>query len=401
MSLSASVPTSGITFAEPGFNQDPYPALESIRAAGPVVYAERLARYLITSYAHCAEVLKDVESFNSQGSLEFFTSLFGGPTMETEDDRTRHRHIRQIWATDFRRDALEGHAGLIADVVEREVAPFAERVRAGERVDAVSEMTRRIPTLVIAKLLGTPDSMLARFSTWSDDMAGISQGLMDGDEEAVSRGRAAAAELNGFIATELERRASCPSADLIGKLVDSEFASSMTQLECVANGTQLVFAGNETTAKLMASTLVALAEHPEQRQHLVRDPTLIGRAFEEVHRWQTLSQTLPRHAVTGEAEVGGVRIPRGSEVMPLLGAANRDPDRWDRPAEFDITRRARPHLGFGFGLHTCIGMHLARLEAEIWLGRLLELLPDFSLAGRVDYGSNFIVRGPLAVELVA
>jgi cytochrome P450 len=175
----------------------------------------------------------------------------------------------------------------------------------------------------------------------------------------------------------------------------------MTDNEVIASNTQLVFAGNETTAKLMAHTLVSLAAHPDQRRLLAGDRSLIPQAIEEVHRWQTITQFIDRDVRNGDVQLGGVVIPNGSVVTPMQGAANRDPARWETASSFDITRPPRQHLGFGFGMHSCIGLNLARLEAQIWLDRFLDELPDYEVVRDVDYGSNFQLRGPLAVQIAA
>jgi cytochrome P450 len=174
----------------------------------------------------------------------------------------------------------------------------------------------------------------------------------------------------------------------------------MDEQEIVASNTQLVFAGNETTAKLMASTLVALGLHPEQRRLLVEARSLIPQAIEEVLRWMPVVDALPaRHACSDESEVGGVRVPRGAAMAPLIVAANRDPSRWRDPHRFDILRERKQHLGFGFGMHVCLGLNLARLEVQVWLDCLLDRLPDYHVAGPIDYGHHFILRGPVAVPL--
>jgi cytochrome P450 len=174
----------------------------------------------------------------------------------------------------------------------------------------------------------------------------------------------------------------------------------MSEVEIIASNTQLVFAGNETTAKLMAHTLVSLAAHPDQRRLLAQDRSLVLPAIEEVHRWQTITQFIDRD-VREEVELAGLRLPAGAVVTPLQGAANRDPERWDNASAFDVTRPPRQHLGFGFGLHSCIGLNLARLEVQVWLDRLLDLLPEFEVAQPVDYGPNFQLRGPFAVHIAA
>jgi cytochrome P450 len=400
----ASAPVMNLSFREPGFNQDPFPVLEEIRRAGPVVYNEQRGTWMLTSYPDVSRVLGDAGHY-AQGETEAFTDFFGGPTMETIDDRQRHDAIRGIWAEDFQRGSLESQRPLVERVVAQQLDPFVERLRSGEVVDAVTAMTRNIPTLVIANMLGIETAMFEQFSAWSDAMGAIAEGALDTSDrgmETIMAGRRATSELNEYIAGQVEDRRKKPTDDLIGKMVASDYArTEMTEKEIIASNTQLVFAGNETTAKLMAHTLVTLAQHPDQRRLLAGDRSLVAQAVEEVHRYQTITQFIDRDVKESDVEIRGVAIPRGSVVTPMQGAANRDPERWDRPADFDITRPSRQHLGFGFGMHSCIGLNLARLETQVWLDRLMDALPEYELAQEVDYGSNFQLRGPLAVHIAA
>jgi cytochrome P450 len=399
-----TAPAVNLSFREPGFNQDPFPVLEEIRKAGPVVYNELRGTWLLTSYPDVARVLGDTRHY-AQGETEAFTDFFGGPTMETIDEPQRHDAIRGIWAPDFQRGNLESRRSLVERVVRERLDPFVDRVRAGETVDAVADMTRSIPTLVIASMLGIETGMFQQFSAWSDAMGAIAEGALDTSDrgmETIMAGRQATAELNQYVAAQVEDRRRQPTDDLIGKMVSSDYAhTAMTEQEIIASNTQLVFAGNETTAKLMAHTLVTLAQYPDQRRLLAGDRTLVPQAVEEVHRYQTITQFIDRDVKESDVEIRGVAIPRGSVVTPMQGAANRDPERWDRSGDFDLTRPPRQHLGFGFGMHSCIGLNLARLETQIWLDRLLDRLPEYELAEEVDYGSNFQLRGPLAVHIAA
>jgi cytochrome P450 len=401
--MSTTTPVLNVSFYEDGFNQDPFPVLEEIRRAGPIVYNELLDRWMVTSYPHASRVLGDSRHY-AQGASEAFIDFFGGTTMETIDEPERHNLMRGIWAGDFQRGSLESQRELVEGVVVAQLDPFVERLRSGETVDAVADLTRSIPTLVIASMLGIETAMFEQFSTWSDAMGAIPEGALDPTErgmEKVMAGRQATAELNAYIAEQVADRRRRSTDDLIGKMVDAPFAKKeMSESEIIASNTQLVFAGNETTAKLMAHTLVSLAGHPDQRRLLAADRSLILPAVEEVHRWQTITQFIDRD-VREEVELAGVVLPPGAVAMPLMGAANRDPARWPDPSAFDVTRAARQHLGFGFGLHSCIGLNLARLEVQVWLDRLLDLLPEYHLAQEVDYGPNFQLRGPFAVHLAA
>ena len=196
-------------------------------------------------------------------------------------------------------------------------------------------------------------------------------------------GRTGDAELNAYIAEQVDERRRNPSDDLIGKMVAAPFAQIDEEKEIIASNTQLVFAGNETTAKLMAHTLVSLAAHPDQRAPLAADRALVPAAIEEVHRWQTLTQSVTarrrRVGSPGSASPPGRWSSRYREREPRSGPLGNASD-------FDITRPPRQHLGFGFGLHGCIGLNLARLEAQVWLNRLLDLLPDFEWPGRWTTG---------------
>jgi cytochrome P450 len=401
MKSSDTTPVVNASFHEDGFNQDPFPVLEEIRRAGPIVYNELLDRWMVTAYPLVSRVLGDSGHY-AQGASDAFVDFFGGTTMETIDEPERHNAMRGIWAEDFQRGNLESRRALVERVVADQLDPFVDRIRAGETIDAVAELTRSIPTLVIANMLGIDATMFAQFSAWSDAMGTTTEGALDPSEkgmETVMAGRKATSELNAYIAEEVKDRRRNPTDDLIGKMVAAPFAQSgMSEVEIIASNTQLVFAGNETTAKLMAHTLVSLAAHPDQRRMLAADRSLVLPTIEEVHRWQTITQFIDRD-VRAEVELAGVRLPPGAVVTPMQGAANRDPERWDNGWAFDITRPPRQHLGFGFGLHSCIGLNLARLEVQVWLDRLLDLLPEFEVAREVDYGPNFQLRGPAAVYI--
>jgi cytochrome P450 len=423
-------PTVSQDWADWDFGQNPYPAFEEWRKLGPVVYNDRHDEYLVLGYRGCARTLANVRNFSSQDLEELFIQTFGGVTMEAIDT-PRHHAMRGVWSGYFERQALECHRRLVEEIVESQVGPFVERVRSGEVVDAISNMTRAVPTLVIARMLGVDESMHRQFSAWSDAMGSTQEGTYDlateRGQRVVAAGRAATAALNAYLADVIKgRRAAGPGdggpgedraggdragedragedragEDLVSMMVHHSFAREMTEQEIIASNTQLVFAGNETTAKLMATTLVALARHPDQRRALCADRSLIPRAIEEVHRWQTIVQTLPRRASSDESDVEGVRIPRGAKVRVVLAAGNRDSQRWDHPERLDIHREPRQHLGFGFGMHVCLGLNLARLELQVWLNRLLDLLPDFDVSGDIVYSRGLGLHGPVAVPLVA
>jgi cytochrome P450 len=398
--------------ADPAFVRAPWERYEQIRALGGVVYNERVRRWMVTDFEPTRQILVTTSQFGSEkGQLEQ-AGVFGGPVMEFYDG-PHHDSMRAIWSDDFRPRSLSGLRSVITEIVDTALEPVVGRLQAGETVDIVSAATRGIPTAVIAHMLGIEPAMIERFSRWSDAMGASAEGYTNPGERGaalIAAGKRATAELNDYLRGQIglrreqssrqlgSRGGPSDSADLITTMVRSPYAREhMAEQEIVASNTQLVFAGNETTAKLLAQIVVTLAAHPEQRRALSSDPSLIPAAVEEVHRLETITHSVFRDVVGTPATVGGVEIPADARITLLLGAANRDPARWERAHDFDVHRPKRPHLGFAFGLHSCLGMNLARLEAQVFLERLLGALPDWQVRTPVDYGTNYAVRGPGAV----
>lgn len=391
---------------DPAFVAAPWARYGEIRELGGVVFNERINRWMVGGFDLVKQILSTPSHFGSERGQVEHAAVFGGPTMEFYDG-PHHDQIRSIWSADFRPRTLARLRPVITAIVRAKLEPVAARLRDGETVEVVSELTRGIPTEVIAHMLGVEAEMVDQFTAWSDAMGASAEGYsMPGEygAELIAAGKHATAQLNSYIREQLPLRG-CPtegSWDLIGTMVGHEYACAhMTEQEIVASNTQLVFAGNETTAKLLAQIVATLAVNPDQRRILQADPALALDAVEEVHRLETVSHSIFRDVVGGSATVGQVAVADGDRITLLLGAANRDPRRWERPDDFDITRRKLSHLGFAFGLHSCLGMNLARLEAQIFLEELIDTVSDWQLAGPLDYGTNYTVRGPSRVLVAA
>lgn len=395
-------PVMSVDFGDPAIVEDPWATLDEIRRRGPVVYNDLIDAWMVAGYKNLARMLGNARNFTTERLGEGYASLFGGNTMQF-DDTELHDQIKAVWAKQFQRDNLADLRGMITDVVDQRLMPFVERMRSGEVLDAREHLTRGIPTLVIARMMGLPEERFEEFSRWSDAMGGILGGVVNASErgqELVRRGQEATANMNAYLHEVIEERRRHPTDDLVGRLTGSEVAKTMNEQDIVASVTQLVFAGNETTANLMAHMVVALAQHPDQRRAAAADRSLVPLAVEETNRWQTPVALKMRHARNG-AQIDGIAVEDGAKMLGLQIAANRDPDRWEAPEKFDITRPSTPHIGFGFGKHSCLGLNLARLEAIVWLERLLDELPEWELAEPPDYGTNFWVRGPKKVLLSA
>jgi cytochrome P450 len=227
------------------------------------------------------------------------------------------------------------------------------------------------PIQVIAAMLGLPPADLPRFHRWAVELISI---IVD-----IGRGIEASQKLREYFAGILSERRAAPRDDLISVLALAELdGQRLTDEEIFAFLRLLLPAGAETTYRSSSTLLFGLLTRPEQLDALRADRSLMKRAIEEGLRWEPPLTGIARLAMR-DTELAGVRIPAGAVVSVCLGAANHDDTRWDRPDEFDIFRDAKPHLAFAYGAHTCLGMHLARMETRVMMNALFDRLPGLRL----------------------
>lgn len=399
MPALADRPTMEVDFADPEVNRDPWPVLHEIRDLAPVVYNPITGWWMTSSYRNVMKVLATEERFRPDSEL--LDSLFGAHSIEALDNPS-HDEIRGIWNHSLLRGALTDWESRVEAVVTEQVGPVVAALREGETVDVANGMCRAIPTLAVAGLLGLPQEDFPKFGALARGIGATLDARGDSsprEREMIKIGAESMEQMKAYVGEMVARRqAEGNSEDLLGMMANADV--EITQAERIANVVQLVFAGQDTTTKLMSLTLVALWEHPEQRELLRGDRDRIPAAIEEVLRWQSPVFSNWRIIRNGDFEFGDITVPEGEKIINMHGGANRDPSRWDDPDRFDVTREPRQHAGFGFGIHSCIGMNLARLETRLWLNQMLDQVPDWDVAlDRVEYGHNFTVRGPVEVPL--
>lgn len=379
-------PQLDIDFFDRAAIDDPYPLFEQVRATGPVVWNDVLHGWMVTGYEDCSTVLGDTgERFSVMNSDPDMLPWFEARTMISVDGET-HRRLRTCVSPLFTRGAVERWQSRVAAVVEQLLAPLATGTGG---CDLIAEFTT-VPTIVVAEMLGVPEERHGDFQDWSNT---IVSNLAYGHEDASAREllRKASTELNEYLRAEIARHRQARPDDLLTTMIDASDGGALDGDEVRAAAVLLLIAGYDTTAKLLSNALVAFEAHPDQRALLAADPELMPAAIEEVLRWRSTVQAIPRRAAR-DTDLAGVPLEAGDVVYAVTAAANRDPARWSDPDRFDVRRERRTNFGFGYGPHLCLGAPLARLEARIALQSLLRLAPEFRLTD-LELGPSFFVRG--------
>jgi cytochrome P450 len=253
--------------------------------------------------------------------------------------------------------------------------------------------------MVIAEMLGIPVERHREFKTWSNAIVASSAvpPHLPRPPEAV----AATAALREFLAGEIQRRRNQPGPDLISALIAHHEAEVLSAGELLAFLILLLMAGNETTTNLIGNGILALVRNPQQLEHLRSHPEAMASAVEEMLRFDSPVQGVVRLARKPDS-IGGVEIEPGTVVIVLVGAANRDPSKFDRPEVFDLARSSNDHLAFGRGIHFCLGAQLARMEGSIAIASVLERFPHLALAdpaAPLAYRGSLFLRGLAALPL--
>ncbi|WP_040822268.1 cytochrome P450 [Nocardia jiangxiensis] len=327
--------------------------------------------YAAVSYAAVSAALRNNRAFTSK-LYDSTIGVFMGPTILAMSG-SAHKAHRALVTTAFRpQSLLRWEPEIVRPICEALIDEFAERGRA----DLIKEFTFEFPTRVIARLLGLPEEDLPFFRKAA--VAIISYA------DKVPRAQQASNDLKEYFLERIEERRSTPTEDIIGDLVAAQIDGEKLSDEAIYSFLRLLLpAGLETTYRSAGNLLYLLLRHPEQFAAVQQNRDLVPQAIEEGLRYET-PLTLVQRYVTEDAELEGTAIPRGAVLDLCLGSANRDETRWDRPEEFDIFRSHTPHISFTAGAHTCLGLHLARMETRVAVECLLDRLRNFTLLPEGD-----------------
>lgn len=379
---------------DPAFLADPYPVYAQIREKGPVTRTP-LGLWAVTGHEACSAVLRDQRFGWGDGATvaDHFRTEADGTVVRPFifSDPPEHTRIRALVSKAFAARQVD-RMRTTAQQVVRELIETA-RAEAGDGpIDLMSAVAHPLPGRMQNALLDVPAEHAARFDELSGDIArGLDPSFLLGPEEIAKRDNARA-ELYRYIGELAEQRRAEPGTDLISELVAvEEGGDTLTPEELEVTCTLLLSAGYATTVNLIGNGMLALLRRPDQRVWLRARPGQVAAAVEEMLRFDTPVQMISRVALA-EAEIAGQTIQPGEQVMLMIGAASHDPDVYDDPDELRLDRPAGRNLGFGLGIHFCVGAPLARLTAQAAVSALaaldLELVTDSP--ARVP---NIIMRG--------
>jgi len=381
--------------------RDPYPRMHELRRQSPVhsgpidlgdgappADPHRPPPITVLGFDEVVQVLRDNETYSS-GIYEGVIGQVMGRTI-LQMDEPEHRVARAMVSPSFRSKVLaHWEESLVTVVVNELIDTFIDRGRA----DLVREVTFNFPAQVIAHILGLPRADYPSFQRWALELTSVTANW--------ERGIAASASLRDYFARVMAERRVTPGDDLISDLVRVEVDGAMLHDEEIYSFLRLLLpAGVETTYRATGNLLCALLRDRTQLEALFADRSLFPQAFEESLRWEPPVTVILRQA-TRDAELAGVTVGAGADVALLLGAANRDEGRYVDPDRYDMFRPARQHLGFGFGVHVCLGMHLARMESRIALNTLFDRLGPFALdpAAPAPHIEGLAFRSPLSLPV--
>ena len=346
---------------------------------------ERL--YAAVSFDAVNRVFRDCKVFNSH-IYDSTIGLFIGPTILAMEGKKHWEHRNLVSAAFKSKSLARWEPEIVRPVVNALVDEFID---AGE-ADLVKDFTLEFPTRVISKLLGLPEEDLPWFRKRAVELISYTV--------KYKRAFEASAALKDYFLQQIDRRRSNPTEDVIGDLVTAEIDGEKLSDEAIYSFLRLLLpAGLETTYRSSGNLLYLLLTHRDQFQAVQDDRELIGAAVEEGLRFETPLTTVQRYA-TEDTEVEGVELTAGSVIDVCIGSANRDERRWENSEEFDIFRKRLPHISFAAGEHTCMGLHLARMETRVALECLLDRLADIDLIIEGDphiHGQPF--RSPKALPV--
>jgi cytochrome P450 len=357
------------------FHEDPYPIYRRLREESPVYHNEELDFWAISRHADVLAAFKDSKRFSNSHGVSI-DPLARGPAARAGTsflamDPPEHTRFRSIVARSFTPRRV---AALEPRIRELTVARLDELIGSGG-FDAIHDFAGKLPMDVISEMLGVPVADRDALRAWADQLVHREDGVFDVPPEGI----VAFGKMRDYFVELLERLRREPGDDLLSSLLAIEDpARGLSDEDLYSFCNLMVVAGNETTTKLLGNALYWLWRNPEQRALLQADLTKIPASIEETLRYDNSTQALMRLTLE-EVEVAGLTIPAGEHVLLLVGSANRDPQAFVRPDDFEIGRDTTEMLSFGRGTHFCMGAALARLEARIAFEEWWKRFPNYEV----------------------
>lgn len=396
--------TATFDTADPAFLADPYPAFAALRAQAPVHRHDGLGLQIAVSHAACDAVLRDRglgRIWKDREPAEQFPAFnLLHRTSILENEPPTHTRLRRLVAGAFGRGHVERMRPWIGDLADSLVADLAEALAEGGEADLIATVAEPLPVEVIAQLLNVPPHDRRHLRPWSNAIVKMYEYGLDEQRRAEAEAASAAfvAYLRDLVA---DRRAHPREDDMVSDLVAAaDGEDRLTEDEIVGTCVLLLMAGHEATVNVVGNGMLAMMHHRDQWERVVADPGLVPSAAEEMIRFDSSLQLFERTA-TRDVEVAGATVRAGEKVAALLGAANRDPAVFDDPDRFDVGRTPNPHLGFGAGIHFCLGAPLARVEIQSVLAALRTRLPGLVAAREPERRPEFVIRGLRALDVRA
>ena len=393
-----------IDFNNPTFVADPYEQLKELREFSKPVWHEGMQIFFAARHSDANDVFRN----KSLGRIftdkkpdfewETFNWLHSDSILDSEPPK--HTRLRSLVAKAFNRNKIEGMRPAVERITQQLLDVIEEKVKSGETFDLIADYAEPLPVKIIADLLGFPESEEHLLRPWSQSIVKMYE--VNPSEQYQMEAKKAAAEFAEYVRSLAEHRKKNPGQDLITDLaMVEENGEKLNSHELVATCVLLLNAGHEASVNAFGNGMVAALERPDQAELLRKNSRAItDTALEEFMRFDAPLHLFERTA-TVDTELGGVKIEKGQKIAALIGSANRDSAVFERADEMDLTRDPNPHIGFGAGIHFCLGAPLARLEMSVSLPALWEKYPNMQLAGNPVRRPTFVLRGYESVSISA
>ena len=404
MATASETPLSLYHLLDPEVLADPYPLYRRLREEDPVHWDPYLHAWVVTRYADAVQVFQRFsadrtptpERLASMGMEQL------GPIARVMVkqmlflDPPQHNRIRGLAAVAFTPRRVEQLRTRIEEITDELIDRIA---KAGE-MEVMEDLANPLPAIVTAGLLGVPTSNHERLKNWSQDFAEV-LGNFQHNPDRAARVLTSLEEMTAFFRDAVRREATEPTNGLVNALTTAEVdGDRLTEDEVIANVIVTMVGGQETTTNLIGNGLLTLLRNPAEMERLRAEPSLIPSAVEELLRYESPSQHTARLA-PHDIEVGGRLIRTKQAAIVVMGAANRDPERFNDPDRLDLAREDNRHLAFGWASHFCFGAPLARIEGQIAFSAILRRLPDLRLMpGTITWRQNLGLRGLTALPVV-